>query len=177
MDTPPRERDPSGERRRLRHPVAFLLALLTPPLLMGAIGFALFSIANDLQTLGMIGIFIGLSPIVGGPSYLLVGAPLFWRAAKRGEREPAAFAVTGLLADVIAAPIAAAVLALLIWSDPFRINGDPGGGALAALAIHAIGLVFAPIYGAVFGLTYRRLAPPPVHEADLSAEATLAVFR
>lgn len=163
-----------GAARRLSHGGAFALALIAPPIILGAVGYALYEL-SPVEFFAMVGLITALSPIAGGLSYLIVGAPLFWRAARRGMRSPGGFALIGLLADVIATPLSAAVgWALFYVSDA---GPDASQGAWIGVMIHAVGLIYAPIYGLLFGLVYRRHAPPPEPDSGLSTERTLAVFR
>lgn len=166
----------TAERRVHRH-LAFILALLAPPLLVAALGFSVNPAADVTEgsTREILGMILMLSAAAGGPSYLIVGAPLFYRAATRGERRPLGFALQGLLANFIAAPIAIALLALFTAVDAGRVT-QARDGALLGLIIHGAGVVFAPVYGFIFGLIFRRLAPPPRLRAPVSEKQALAIF-
>lgn len=163
--------------RRLPDAVAFLVALLPAPLLCAAMGYAINPRAEIKtgDTAEMLGMTLLLAAAAGGPSYLLVGAPMFWRVARRGERHPMRFALQGLLANFIAAPIAVAALAAYAYYETGR-PAEAQSAALLALVIHAMGMIFAPLFGLIFGAAYRRLAPPPKPRPVISEKSALEAF-
>lgn len=125
-------------------PVAFYVALLATPLLIALLGLALVGV--------LVGAFLMFSVPFGGLSYLLVGAPLFWRSVLMGRISLVAFAAAGFLANMIAAVLAVPAIAM--------VTGSIAEAAQASLFVHGFGLVFSPLYGLVFGLIFRGLVDP-----------------
>ncbi|MEO1140328.1 MAG: hypothetical protein AAFW87_12830 [Pseudomonadota bacterium] len=114
-------------------PVAFFAALFGAPLVVAVVGF-----------------WIGGIPIAavvfGGPLYLVVGTPvLLWHLARHA---PNSWTIAGLAFLSFAVLIAAAgVYSVLLDED----------GIIQFLMFFAgFGLVFAPIWGGVFGILYRQ---------------------
>ena len=126
-------------------PVAFFVALAGAPSVMALVGLA----TAPLFGVGLIVLF---SIPFGAPSYLLVGAPLFWLQVLSGGRGVVRFVIAGFLANLIAAPVT--ILAL----PPF---GAPLDEAMqAAVFIHGFGAVFSPLYGLLFGVLFTWLVDP-----------------
>lgn len=117
-------------------PVAFVAALVSAPVLVALLGFwALF-------------IPIGAA-IFGGPIYLVFGTPVLLWMVTRFPPEAGIFACAGLLVQS-ALTIGLAIAARLL----------PLSQAADLLPAALFGMVFAPIWGAVFIKLYRRWYRP-----------------
>ncbi len=128
---------------------AFIPALLLAPLVLAVPAMAILFLTSLVQS--------GLSPIfsfvvapvfavmIGAPTYLTLGTASCWYALRRiGPNAP--FWAIGLGANLISAPL---VLLFLVWLDPKN--------ALDTTAfVIGFGCIFAPIWGAIGGLLYRR---------------------
>lgn len=145
--------------------LAFVVALLAPPLLCGGVGFVMGALAPGA---GVLSTIIGGSAVVGGPSYLLVGAPLFWRARLRGGRHVVDFVRAGLMAHCWFCVTIGVVVTLILLAE------SSGVALLLFGGYFILGLIFAPLYGALFGFVFTRAARDP---SQLEAETVEAVFR
>lgn len=130
-------------------PVAFFTALVAAPLAVGAVA-AIAAIPT--APTAFLGVIIGVSVLLGGPSYLLIFGPMAWIAYLRGLRGALDFAVTGFLANLIAFVVALGLVPLL--AADLRDLQDAAG---FLLFVHGFGLIFAPIYGAIFGAVFSAL--------------------
>lgn len=114
-------------------PVAFFGALVAAPLAVAvggvwAAGIPVFAL------------------VLGGPFYLVIGVPvLLWHLAHRPP-EPGRIAVLAFVSFAIPAALCMAYLLLVF-----------GQRAAEDLAIFVFfGLIFAPLWGGVFGIFYRK---------------------
>ncbi len=126
--------------------VAFFSALLLAPLAMALIGAVTLPIG--------IGFIVLFSIPFGAPAYLLAFAPLAWLAIVKGATGAGWMALVGSLANLAAA----AVLGTWVfftegWSDARE----------AVTFINGFGLIFAPLYGALFGAFYGWMKAEPFH--------------
>ena len=114
-------------------PVAFFFALVGAPLAVAAGGFWALGIP----------IF---AVVYGGPFYLAIGVPvLLWYL---GRRPPEPWRIAGLALVSYGVPAGLFLLYL-------RVAG--GQGAAQEFIIFAVfGLIFAPLWGGVFGIFYRN---------------------
>lgn len=113
-------------------PVAFASAMVGGPLIVGVLGAPVFFIPS-------------FALIFGGPIYLLVGVPVMLFALRRNKLSSSGWALLALTTHVaLFAPIF-----LLAWLQ----DGNIDGTSLFLLA----GCIFAPTWGAVSGVIYRRL--------------------
>ncbi|MEM8597084.1 MAG: hypothetical protein AAGF76_11525 [Pseudomonadota bacterium] len=135
-------------------PVAFAAALVLAPIVVGIGGILL--------------VIPPFAVVTGLPAYLLAGAPLFWlTAAEEGRRQLAEaparvrtrrFALAGLVANLFT-PVALALGYDVIGAFDRSVSA---GDVATLLLFSAMGCVFAPILGAVFGKLYALLARPPL---------------
>ncbi|MEM9725927.1 MAG: hypothetical protein AAF909_10740 [Pseudomonadota bacterium] len=160
---------------------AFAVALIATPALFGGGGFLLFVLFRFIggDETGLAELFMWISLIIafsapfGALTYLTVGAWRFWRAAKRGETEPKHYAWQGFIANFIGAGSSTLLASpLLIF---FAGSGVVGAVAICVL-VHAFGLVFAPLYGLVFGWILTRITHD-LSARDSMLEQAEAVFR
>ncbi|MEO0428277.1 MAG: hypothetical protein AAF160_12660 [Pseudomonadota bacterium] len=125
---------------------------------MNVIAFALTVVATPLM-IGIIGIPLVLPPfaaVFGLPVYLMAGVPAFWMLAQRMHRngqplKPWRFALVGFLTNLFTPAIYA-----LCFSMAQMKSGDQIAGALPVFWY--LGALFAPLFGAVFGSTYKYCA-------------------
>ena len=110
--------------------VRFALSLIGAPILVGLLGTPLLLIPP-------------FAVLFGGVPYLLSAGPAFWIALRHGVTEWFKFALIALILNLIVTP----VFALLI-----ELNGD------LAMFMVLFGMVFAPVWGAVFGWLYAANA-------------------
>lgn len=114
-------------------PVAFFFALVGAPLAVAAGGFWAMGIPV-------------FAVVFGGPLYLAIGVPvLLWYL---GRRPPKPWRIAGLALVSYGVPASIFMLYLLAT-----------GGQRAAqefVIFAAFGLIFAPLWGGVFGLFYRN---------------------
>ncbi|MCV6586687.1 MAG: hypothetical protein OIF47_14240 [Marinibacterium sp.] len=123
--------------RYILDPVAFALAMVGGPVLIGLLGAPLLLIPS-------------FAVIIGGIPYLVIGTPVLALYLRHNPPQPGKIALLAFLAD-------AAVL--LLVSIVASNSGDPSDTELATLAL-ACGLVFAPLWGATTAVLYRRLRHP-----------------
>ena len=124
------------ERLETLDPIAFVAALVIAPVLVALLGFWAL----------LIPVF---ALVIGGPVYLAVGAPLLLVMVTRVPMQASVYACAGLIAQ--------SVLTVLLMSYA-GLNPSSGAGDLGVLAL--FGLVFAPIWAAVFAVLYRRWHRP-----------------
>ena len=135
-------------------PARFLATLVATPLITGIPAFVviypliLLDVAAYVAPLSLIVAFVAAATVAGAPTYLLFGGPAFYLALRK--RGPAAnLVLPALLANLASAPF------VLAWYLVFE--GADGGAVLPTLVFVALGCVFAPIWGYLFGVVYRRL--------------------
>lgn len=115
-------------------PVAFAVALIASPVLVAVLGFP--------------ALFIPVFALVfGGPIYLVVGTPLLLLYLQRHPCTPNRIAKLALVAMV------AVLLVLPLGLAPFADLPE----ILMIFKLAAFGLIFAPLWGHVFGWIYRGL--------------------
>lgn len=136
----------------------FSFALLLTPALIASVGGLL-----QLTAAGAVGWLLLMAVVFGGPSYLLVGGPMAWRAILKGKDRLSDFVVTGFVANLAAAPL---TMVAFWFGAGLRPDGEAlATGALFAVFIHTFGLLFGPLFGLVFGLVHasfrRRSDAPP----------------
>lgn len=112
-------------------PVAFFIALIGAPLAVAAAGF------------WAIGIPV-FAVVIGGPFYLAVGVPVLLWHLGRHPPEPGRIARLALVSYGL--PAGGFLLYLL------ATGGQPAAQQYALFA--AFGLIFAPLWGGVFGIFY-----------------------
>lgn len=138
--------------RYLIDPVAFIIALVAAPLLL-ALPFAVVLFFTWLSGVKPIppSLVVAIIPIaavaIGGVPYLIAGGPMFARKLKKTKPAPWVFAMQASLANLTTLMIAAMYF-LMIGDD------NPIG---SALVIFGFGMIFAPVWGAIFAIIYRRL--------------------
>lgn len=114
-------------------PVAFFFALVGAPLAVAAGGFWAL----------LIPVF---AVVYGGPFYLAIGVPvLLWYL---GRYPPEPLRIAGVALVSFAYPAAVALAYVYFVSGPRE--------ARQLLVFAGFGAVFAPIWGAVFGIFYRN---------------------
>lgn len=120
----------------LLDPIAFVLALICAPVLVAVVGFAIF--------------FIPVFALVfGGPVYLIVGTPILLWMVTRFPPDAKVFACAGFLANC------ALIVGLGTWH---ALAGVEDPNELIGMAL--CGLIFAPLWGAVFARLYRHWYRP-----------------
>lgn len=162
--------------RRLSRPAAFAIALIGAPMIVAAVGGAL-SLIGDVEPSGLIGglsFFLLFSVPFGALSYLIVGGYFFWRTAAKGQKRSLDFLIAGFVANFVAAGLAAPLAAVI--AAVVDIDMEPGQAATLVLFVHAFGLLFAPLYGFLFGMIYTRLSRDLSEESGLPEDVE-AVFR
>ena len=137
------------ETREIR-PVAFVAALILAPLSLALPAYGI--VALVAATGGRVDLVIPLLfPIgaawIGAPTYLTFGAFSFRRALKRGGSSARSLVLAGLRAHAVSAPL---VLIPLTLTEP---SSDVLPNAVAFLFL---GLIFAPLWSAIFALLYER---------------------
>jgi hypothetical protein len=120
--------------RYLVDPVAFFLALLGGP--------ALFTLLTCWLVIPVFALAFGVLP------YLLIGTPLLLIYLRRRPVTPRAISWLAFHAFVAAWVIYANMLYFAF----------PGGAASSALWVLPFGAIFAPCWGACFGMLYRGMA-------------------
>lgn len=120
--------------RYLVDPVAFFVALIGAPLVVAVLGF------------WALGIPVYAVPL-GGLPYLIIGGPILAQKLRHYAPETRRFAIIGLIANNV---MFFAIALLLILMHAQTAIG------VAAL-IFAFGLIFAPLWSAVFAILYRNL--------------------
>ena len=130
---------------------AFVPALILAPLVPAALAALVFFLAGQTDTNALSPLFILSSAIISGvtfgaPTYLTFGSVAFWRVARRGRRGIGAFASAGFVANLVSSP---AVLAFFLVTSADEALG------LTAMLI-GFGCLYAPVWGGLFGLLYRR---------------------
>ncbi|KIC11892.1 hypothetical protein RA19_04460 [Leisingera sp. ANG-M1] len=116
--------------RHLVDPVAFALAMAGGPLTTGLFGAPL--------------LIPPFAAIFGGPLYLVIGVPVMLNYMRRHRPAPGKWAQLAFLTHLV---IFTPILLLALATDG-NIDGPS--------AFLLFGSVFAPIWGAVSGLLYRR---------------------
>ncbi|MEM9765561.1 MAG: hypothetical protein AAF968_24185 [Pseudomonadota bacterium] len=134
-----RPAEPYGPRVNV---AAFLLSTACTPLVIGVLGIPL--------------IIPPFAAVIGLPVYLTVGVAGFWMLARQLHRQgaplrPWRFARVGFLTNLFA-PIVYALLVGLNSPVFAARNAD------VLYTFWALGAVFSPVFGLVFGATYRSLA-------------------
>ena len=129
---------------RLR-PVAFFSALLLAPVAMALIGAVTLPIG--------IGFIILFSIPFGAAAYLGAFAPLAWLAIVARFSGVGEMALIGALANLAAAALFGTWMLVFEGWEEARD---------AVTFVHGFGLIFAPIYGALFGAFYGWLRPDPI---------------
>ena len=138
----------SGEKAPV-HWVAFFVALIAAPLIPAVLAYGLTALLEhfDLAPSGLpvlAGVIL-MAPAFGGLGYLVVGGPFLWHAA----RSKTGFAGAAFAANIASTPLVAIALFLL-----------PGGstdvGSMTGFIV-GFGSIFAPLWGAIFGMLYPRL--------------------
>ncbi len=131
---------------RLVDPVAFFIALILAPLVVGLLGAPLLLIPS-------------FAVLVGGLPYLLIGGPILWWALRRGEISDDRF--FGLGFKTICALTIPCYLAFL---PNFIARGSDIADALTLAWVvglcAAICAVHAGLWGMVFAILYRRFRNP-----------------
>lgn len=114
-------------------PVAFFFSLVGAPLAVAAGGFWALGIPV-------------FAVVFGGPFYLAIGVPvLLWYL---GRKPPKPWNIAGLA--LVSYAIPATVLMLYLWAE----QGHRGVQELSIFI--GFGLIFAPLWGGVFGIFYRN---------------------
>ena len=131
---------------------AFIGALVLVPLLT-SVPFAVplfIAAAVDLH-LNDAAFALGF-PVVGSvlglPTYLTFGTFMFARALRRGRTSALQLIKAGLLAHVLSTPLA--VIALLVI--------DPGDALSGGIGFLLLGLIFAPLWSAIFAALCKRMS-------------------
>jgi len=122
----------TSARITLIDPVAFFVALVSAPLLVG-----------------LLGVWLLIPPfavIFGGPLYLIFVTPALWLALQRGIKTPGKFALIGFL-------VMLGLLALgFVVDAAFSIFL----GVELLTFYGGFGLIFAPIWSATFAALYQK---------------------
>lgn len=118
--------------------MAFAIAFISAPIIVGIAGAPIFLIPT-------------VGAVLGAPAYLIVGAPLLWRALRHGANETFSFSMYGARINLIGGVILA--LGYLLVIAP-QLSPD-------AVSTVIVFIVLAIVHGAVwcglFGALYRRL--------------------
>ncbi len=114
----------------------FVGALISAPLLIGILFFWVY----------LIPVF---AIVIGGPVYLIVGAPILLWFLPRYGHHPILIAVLAFAAN--AALLGACYLGAVIWPESELQDFVP---------FLMFGLIFAPLWGAAFGVLYGRMIRP-----------------
>lgn len=167
------------QSRKLPNRAAFFLALIAAPLIIGGCGLGLMGLGEQMgrgdaaEAVRITGLIAALSVPFGGLSYAIVGGVMFWRKHKRAARRIVDFVITAFLANFIAALIAFPLVSFFGVVSGAR---EPMSFGTLALVVHGFGLIFAPLYGLIFGFVFTRtardLGAPP-----LPSDTVEAVFR
>ena len=127
---------------------AFVPALILAPLAVGIpaaillwLNFLVFDDGINVLTF-VLGIAV-YATAVGAPTYLLFGTPAFIKALRDNPKNPPT-ATYAVVANLISAPFLLVVLLLFQTTEELATTAF----------ITGFGLVFAPLWGAVFGLIY-----------------------
>ena len=137
---------PTASRpQALVDPVAFTLALVLSPLIVGVLGAPVLLIPT-------------FAVVFGGPAYLLIGTPLMWAALRRGKTDPDYFFGLGLKTiAACATPIVLFAVSQMILNGQIR----EFGALITWFAfVTAISAAMAGVWGAMFATLYRRLRNP-----------------
>lgn len=119
--------------RYLIDPVAFTAAFVGAPLLVALLGCWL-----------VIPVY---AVLFGAPFYILLGAPAFILMLRRQEPTGGNLALAGFVANLLGP----------VLSIPFFLHeGQSSPGGIVTFFL-IFGSIFAPIWGAVFALLYRRM--------------------
>lgn len=133
-------------------PLTFLSALALAPLSVGLVFLALALIASPADIADGALAFILAVPFVamflGAPSYLTFGAYALHTALAKGQTRPLQCALYGTLAHLASMPLAIVIFAL----------ADPQMVVRLSLGFLALGLIFAPLWSAVFAALYKRMS-------------------
>lgn len=119
-------------KRHLVDPAAFGLAMAGGPLLTGILGAPALLIPS-------------IATVFGGPIYLLVGVPVMLFALHRRRLSPAGWALLALTTH------------LAIFTPPFVHTWLTGRSHDSTSLLLFFGALFAPLWGVVSGVIYRRL--------------------
>ncbi|MEL0438245.1 hypothetical protein [Phycobacter sp. K97] len=118
-------------KRHLVDPVAFFIAMIAGPGVIGLLGWST--------------LFIQAATLLGGPVYLVVGIPVMLVYMRRHRVAPYDWVWLALLAHV----------AVFL---PLTLLGAASGGRTGGLEIFLIfGCFFAPLWGGISGVLYAAL--------------------
>ncbi|MEO0829008.1 MAG: hypothetical protein AAFY03_00935 [Pseudomonadota bacterium] len=124
---------PATARRTRVQPILFVASFIAAPLITAAVGYFL--------VLPIFALFLG------GPLWLLIGAPALIWAIRSGMTRRRDFAVLAFAGN-LATPLL--VAPFMLWT------GEPGDSAFyMAMLIFAFGCAFAPLWAAVFVELYQ----------------------
>jgi hypothetical protein len=143
-------------------PVAFIVALIGAPVTL-ALGagtplFVIYLLQGDLRGMdGLIIFFIPAAAIfLGGIPYLLVGAPMMYKALQRVGPLPDHFLFVGLKAN-LATPVIIFLIDVTIDLTTTQSGPNLSYSLERAGMAFAFGLIFAPVWCRLFAILYRRL--------------------
>lgn len=126
-------------------PVAFFLALILAPLLVGILGAPLLLIPS-------------FAVLFGGLPYIVIGGPILWCALRRGEDDLDRFFGLGFKTIVILTVLI--VPASIAWIFHTEGNAQATGVIWGHLIFAVLSAVFAGVWSMVFASLYRRLRNP-----------------
>ena len=133
-------------------PLTFLSSLALAPVSVGIPCFGLALILSPGDPSQAEAAFILMVPFVamflGAPTYLTFGAFALHSALARGHTSLWPFVKAGFLAHLASMPVAIIVFAL----------ADLGTAAQFSAGFFALGLIFAPLWSAIFAALYRRMS-------------------
>lgn len=123
----------AAQPRYIIDPVAFFLALVGGPLIM--------TLVSCWMIIPIFALFLG------APAYLIMGTPILLLYLRRNEGNTGDIAFLAFCTNLLLLPIGL----VLEWA------GDPWDMVDGAAGYIAFGMIFAPFWGAGFGILYNRL--------------------
>jgi len=130
-----------GPLKTLVWPGAFTAALLLAPTSIAMLGASLFFLSPIFPLVALFSVFMG------GPIYLILGGPTLFYWLRSGQNSPISAAALGFCVN-----IAFCLIAVLIA----RVVGKPMEDDFVMMFMFC-GSIFAPVWSAVFALTYNYL--------------------
>ena len=132
------------------YPFAFVSALILAPLTIAVPAYGILFAASyaEAPIAQFIVLFFPIGAAwIGAPTYLTFGAFSFLRTLKRGGTSAGSLVLAGLRAHAVSAPFVLIPLSLT----------EPSSDVLpTAVAFFLLGLIFAPLWSAIFALLYER---------------------
>jgi len=132
-------------------PLPFLAALILAPLVPSGLGLGVILLTKGLGAISAalafpLMVLVFAAPF-GAPTYLTFGTAGFWHAIRSGA------GIAGITGVAFTANLASAFAVYPV----FWLSGARDAAGATAFIV-GFGLIFAPLWGAIFGALYGRFA-------------------